>query len=140
MKPLHDLAALQAGIAAGTVRMHIKLARRNRLVELLGDDYMETVNKICRQLKSGDFCGSWPDGNPQRASFADVYGIMRDAAGERSEEEYAWYVKFGVRPETSNCDKFVLSFHPTGSLRLLDNTELRSTVIDEDDFAEEDDG
>lgn len=136
MKPLHDLAAMQAGIADGTIPLHVKRDRKNRLIDLLGDGYMEIVKKVCCELQPSDFCGHWPHKEADFPACADVYGTMRDVLGERSEEEYAWYIKLGTRPGTDlTSPKFVLSFHPTDSIRLHDGTELRTTVLgyDEED-------
>jgi len=137
LKPLHDLAQLQAGIAGGAVELRISEARVERLIGLLGDEYMQVVKKICRQLDSSDFCGNWPQPGADHLPCADVYGIMRDAFGDRSEEEYAWYIKLGVRlGEDLSSKKWFLSFHPTREIRLADQTVLRTTVLD---YEEEDD-
>jgi hypothetical protein len=56
---------------------------------------------------------------------------MRDAFGDRSEEEYAWYIKLGVRPgDDLSSKKWFVSFHPTREMRLADQTVLRTTVLD----------
>jgi hypothetical protein len=137
LKPLHDLATLRTGIASGAVELRISEARVERLIGLLGDEYMQIVKKICRQLDPSDFCGNWPQPGTDYSPCADVYGIMRDAFGDRSEEEYAWYIKLGVRPgEGLSNKKWFLSFHPTQEIRLANQTVLRTTALD---YEEEDD-
>jgi hypothetical protein len=42
------LTTLQAGIASGAVELRISEARVDRLIGLLGDEYMQVVRKICR--------------------------------------------------------------------------------------------
>lgn len=137
MKPLYDLVALQAAIESGAVELRISESRVDRLIGLLGDEYMAVVRKICRQLQPSDFSENWPKGHLKYPPCADVYGIMRDTCGGRSEEEYAWYIKLGVRPgENLTSKKWFLSFHPTQKLCLANHTVLRTTVLD---YEEEDD-
>lgn len=137
MRPLYDLAALQAAIESGAVELRISEARVERLIGLLGDGYMQVVKKICRQLEPSDFCGNWPLPGAKYPPCADVYGIMRDAFGDRSDEEYAWYIKLGVRPEEDiQSRKWILSFHDTREIQLKNGPPLRTTVAD---YEEEDD-
>jgi hypothetical protein len=135
VKPLFDLDQLKAEIEAGRIGLHICEERVARLIELLGDDYKVVIKAICARLQPTDFCGHW--GLPNQPGCADVYGIMSDTIGQRSDEEYAWYVKIGVIPGT-NLDerRWFLSFHPTTEIHLHDGTCLRTTV---DDFEECDD-
>lgn len=135
MKPLFDLEELKAEIQAGRIGLHLCEQRISQLVELLGDDYKLVIKTICARLQSSDFCGHW--GLPNEPGCADVYGIMSDTLGQRSEEEYAWYIKIGRKPGTSvDQRRWFLSFHPTAEIRLQGGTCLRTTA---DDFEECDD-
>lgn len=127
MKPLFRLCELKEANERGEITFAGSEERRGKLVDLLGDDYGEVIRRICEKLEPSDFYGQW--GAEQGGNRADVYGIMADSFGKRSEEEYAWYIKIGVRQVSDlRGPKWFLSFHPTSEMVLANGTELRTTV------------
>ena len=133
LNPLFNLEQLKADIRAGRIGLHISEKRVAWLIELVGDSYKGVIKAICLQLQPSDFSGHW--GLPGQPGCADVYGIMRDSVGQRSDEEYAWYIKIGVKPGLDlGGPRWFLSFHPTWEIHLRSGTCLRTTVVDFEEF------
>lgn len=122
--PLFDLEVLKQGVATGSIALRVRKERQDQLFEILGDCFEDYVRQVCAQLRPADYKGPWAIhfGSP----CADVYGIMRDITGEHSDEEYAWYIKFGQAPGQPDC--CIMSFHPTSEMTLADGSKLRTTV------------